>query len=220
MIRLHEQYEQAVQFRKRGFTYSEIAKITGVSKGTVANWLAGERFSKVVKKDNAHRAAKENSKRIKLLNKARGNQYKRLYAEAERSAALEYKHFKRDPLFLAGTALYLGEGDIAGDAPIRIASARKDVHRIFMRFANEYLGVPRENIRFWLLLYPDLDEESCVRAWSKALKLKEENFYKNQVILGRSKKRTLHHGVGNTIIGNAVLKRKLLKWIELASKEL
>ena len=38
-------YEQAVAFRKRGFTYSEIAKICNVSKGTVSNWLRHETFS-------------------------------------------------------------------------------------------------------------------------------------------------------------------------------
>lgn len=219
MVRLRDQYEQAVQFRKRGFTYAEIAKITGVSRGTISNWLAKQGFSKQVKEDTRQRAARENSKRIRLLNKARSNQYRRLYAEAERSAELEYKHFKNDPLFIAGVMLYIGEGDTSSNRTVRIASARKDVHRIFIRFAIEYLGVPRENIRFWLLLYAGLNETLCKRAWSKSLGLRKANFYKTQVIQGSSKKQTLHHGVGNTIIGSAVLKHKIVRWTELASKE-
>ena len=220
MVRLEKQYAQAVEFRKRGFTYSEIAKITGVSTATVANWLSKKAFSKRIKEDNIRRAAKENAKRIGLLNKARGNQYKRLYIEAEAAAALEYRHFKKESLFIAGLMLCVSEGDHSNPRLIRITSANQDVHRIFIKFLVEYLGVPREKIRFWLLLYPDLNEEACVKSWSKALKISPLNFYKNQVIQGRSKKRTLHHGVGNTIIGNAVLKRKLMKWIELATKEL
>ena len=45
MIRLEEKYEQVVQFRKRGFTYSEISKIVSVSKSTVSVWLAKKAFS-------------------------------------------------------------------------------------------------------------------------------------------------------------------------------
>lgn len=219
MIRLQDKYEQAVQLRKRGFTYSEIAKIVDVSVSTVSIWLAKQRFSQQVKKDNTVRAAKENSKRMKLLNKARTNQYTRLYFETERNAALEYRHFKNAPLFVAGIMLYTGEGDHSTNRLIRIASARKDVHRIFIKFAIEYLGIERSKIRFWLLLYPNLNETTCIRAWKELLGLTSANFYKNQVIQGKSKKRTLQHGVGNTIIGSAVLKRKLMKWVELASKE-
>ncbi|MEX1001819.1 MAG: helix-turn-helix domain-containing protein [Crocinitomicaceae bacterium] len=219
MIRLQHKYEQAVQFRKRGFTYSEIAKIVDVSVSTVSAWLSKQGFSKLIKKDNVARAAKDNSKRMKMLNKARLNQYTRLYLEAERSAVLEYRHFKKDPLFIAGVMLYIGEGDNSTNRLVRIANARKDVHRIFMKFAVEYLGIERSKIRFWILLYPDLNEDVCIRAWSKSLGLTQKNFYKNQIIQGKSKKRTLQHGVGNTIIGSAVLKRKLMKWIELASKE-
>lgn len=220
MIRLREQYEQALQFRRRGFTYSEIANITGVSKGTIASWLAHEGFSKRVKDDNAARASKENSKRIKLLNKARSNQNERLYREAERSAALEYRHFKQSPLFVAGVTLYMSQGDVRDERMVRLSSSQKDVHRVFIKFAREYLGVPRETVKFWLLLYPTHNEATCVRAWSKALGLKKENYYKTQVVAGGSQKQTLQHGVGNTIIGSAVLKRKLRKWIELAMKEL
>ena len=67
MIRKEEIYKQAVEFRKRGFTYSEIAKICGVSKSTVSNWLSKKKFSKEIAKDNAQKAllAWHNEKKIK-----------------------------------------------------------------------------------------------------------------------------------------------------------
>lgn len=92
--------------------------------------------------------------------------------------------------------------------------------QLFATFAEEYLGIPREKIKFWLLLYPDHDPHACSKHWSKVLKLPIGQFYKYQVIQGKSTKRTLHFGVGNTIIGSTVLKVKLNKWIELALKEL
>ena len=214
------EYVHAVELRKRRFSYKEIAKITNVSVSTISAWFSNEKWSQAITEDNQKRAARDNGKRISLLNAARRNQYKKLYAEAERSAVTEYKHYKINPLFTAGLMLYVGEGDNSKNHLIRIASARMEVHRIFIAFAIEFLGVPREKVRFWVLLYPDLDPEKCTRAWSKSLRIPMSQFHKYQVIEGRSKKRTLHYGVGNTIIGGTVLKKKLMRWLELVEKEL
>lgn len=212
--------QEATVLRRRGFSYRETAKMVGVSVSTLSLWFRGESWSASVRETNQKRAARDNSKRISLLNKARGNQYQKLYAEAERSAVIEFKHYKHSPLFIAGLMLYMGEGDNRDSRMIRLANTKIEIHQIFISFLVEFLGVPREKIRFWVLLYPDLNPERTSRVWSKALKIPLSQFHKYQVIQGKSTKRLLQYGVGNTIIGSAVLKRKLMKWIELALKEL
>lgn len=220
MVRLAKEYEEVVQFRRRGFTYSEIARIVGVSKSTVAKWLKEKDFSKRVTEDNAARAAKDNRKRMRMLNKTRANEHKRLRSETKRSAELEYKHFKQSPLFIAGVMAYLSHGDMQKDGPIRLTTTNQDVHRIFCKFMREYGGISSEDIRFWLLLYPDCSETACERRWLRALKLTKQQCYKHQRVAGTYRTKTLHHGVGNTIIGNAILKQRLCTWVALASKEL
>jgi predicted transcriptional regulator len=220
MIRLEEKYRQAVEFRKRGFTYSEIAKIVAVSKSTVGMWLSRKSFSKKIKEDNAKRAAKENVKRIGLINKARKAERTRTYADAIKSAETEYRHYKKDALFIAGLMVYRVAGDQTDEHVIRLTGARMDLHLIFVKFLTEYLGVARVDMRLWLLLYPDLDEVRCMKQWAKHLKFSPAQFYKNQVVKNSGKTATLHFGVGNIIIGNTVLKLKLSRWIELAAKEL
>ena len=215
-----EAYEQAVSFRKRGFTYSEIAKICDVSVGTISNWLKNETFSKVVAKDNAQKAIVQNTKRLSLINKARNTERKQQYAEIVRLAEVEYKNYRTAPLFMAGLMLYVSAGDNQDSRLIRMANSRPDLHNIFIRFVVAYLGVPKASIRFWLLLYPDLDAVTCMKHWCKKTGLSVGQFYKNQVIQGRSQKRTLHFGVGNIIIGSTLLKKKLMKWIELSTSEL
>ncbi len=59
-----------------------------------------------------------------------------------------------------------------------------------------------------------------MKRWKIATTLPYSQFYKNQFINTEKTKKTLHYGVGNTIIGNTVLKHKLTKWIELSLKEL
>jgi transcriptional regulator with XRE-family HTH domain len=212
-------YDQALAFRKRGFTYSEIAKICDVSVSTLSNWLAHEPFSKKIAEDNAEKATAQNTKRLALINKARNTERKGQYAEVVRLAEIEYKNYRISPLFIAGLMLYVSGGDSQNDRLIRLTSSKTELHRIFIHFLTTYLGVPKSSIRFWLLLYPDLDEVTCMKHWCKKTGLNVGKFYKNQVIQGRSNKRTLHFGVGNTIIGSTILKKKLVCWADLLSKE-
>lgn len=214
-----EAYEQAVSFRKRGFSYREIAKICGVSVSTVSTWLSPLPFSAAVTKQNQRRAAKENTERLALINKARVTERRKQYAEAERLARVEFQNYRHNPLFMAGLMLYVAEGDNTHSRLIRLANSRPELHALFIRFLTQYLGVEKRFIRFWLLLYPDLDEVTCMQHWSKKIGLSVSQFYKNQYIEGRSQKRTLHFGVGNTIIGSTLLKKKLNQWIKLALKE-
>lgn len=211
-------YEQAIAFRKRGFTYSEIAKICAVSVGTISAWLTPLPFSAAVTKQNKQRAAVDNKKRMLVINKARSTERNKQYAEVERLAAVEYQNYRLSPFFMAGLMLYVSEGDNTHRRLIRLANSRPELHTLFIRFLIKYLGVDKKNIRFWLLLYPDLVEAKCMQYWSKKTGVSVSQFYKNQYIDGRSKKHTLHFGVGNTIIGSTLLKKKLNKWIELALK--
>jgi transcriptional regulator with XRE-family HTH domain len=215
-----EAYEQAVSFRKRGFTYTEIAKICGVSRGTISAWLAKEPFSQSVAALNIAKAAKDNVARIKLVNKARNAERATQHGAILRLAETEYKHYSKSPLFIAGLMLYLADGDRKDSGLIRVSNNNPDIHQIFIRFAAEYLGVEKSSVHFWLLLSPTHDEVKCMKHWIKKTSLSASQFYKNQVVDSRSNKSPLHFGVGNTIIGSILLKKKLILWIELASKEL
>lgn len=218
MVRNEEIYKQALIFRKRGFTYEEIAKICGVSKSTVAHWCRSKRFSKQVAKDNAARAAKENAKRVSLLQKARQAERKHSYQAAETAARTEFKHYRTNSLFVAGVMLYVASGDRKDASRIRLTSNQMELHRIFIDFLQEFLGIQKSEIQFWLLVYQDQDQKKVSTEWAKSIKLPARQFGKTQVIAQTAK--GLHTGTGNTIIGNTVLKRKLSIWIDLALKEI
>ena len=220
MVRNVEKFEQALSFRKRGFTLEEIAKICDVSKSTVSKWLKNNVISADVTKQNKRRAGQENAKRLKLMSKTRSIERQSHYKQIERSAETEFKHYKKDPLFIAGLMVYAAAGDVTTDAVIRLSTARTGVHKTFIAFATSYLGVEKTKIKFWLLLYPTHNEELCMKKWHKITSLPYSQFHKNQIVPGKANKPTLHHGVGNTIIGSTVLKYKLSYWLKLVEKEL
>jgi transposase len=214
-----EAYNQAINLRKRGYSYREIASLCGISVGTASRWLSSLPGADLIVANNKRKAAKENKARLALINKARTTERKKQYAEAERMAKIEYQNYRTNPLFMAGLALYVAEGDNTHGRLLRMANSRPELHRLFIRFIMQFLGVEKSSIRFWILLYPDLNEVDCMKYWSKHTGVSISQFYKNQYIEGRSNKRTLHFGVGNTIIGNTLLKKKLDLWIKLALKE-
>jgi transcriptional regulator with XRE-family HTH domain len=218
MVRNKEKFQQAVVLRKRGFTLEEIAKYCDIAKSTASAWLKNESFSKRISVTNKRRAGQENAKRLKML--AKGRQRERLlrYKNAETSAVTEFKNYQNNSLFMAGLNIYLTSGDFSEQQPIRITHKNPAVHRIFIKFIDQYMGIDKSNIKFWLLLYQGMSEESSMKKWSKQTSLPYSQFYKNQFITNQSTK-TLHYGVGNTIIASTHHKRKLQVWVNLLQKE-
>lgn len=219
MIRDEEKYQIARDFRKRGFSYTEIVKITGVSRSTLSNWFAKQSFSKKVREDNEFKARRENVKRIGLVNKTRDAERARRYKEALKVADTEFKHYKQLAGFMGGLMLYMGAGDVSDSRTVRLADSRPEVHRIFIKFATEFLGVDKSQINFWLALPEGVSDAKLVAHWAKVLRLPHVQFHKSQR-LSPTKSQTLPKTVGNTIIGDVLLKKKLQRWIELSTKEL
>lgn len=218
MVRNEEKLALATQYRKRGFTYDEIAKICDVSKGTVSNWLKDKKFSKQVKADNVKRAGRDNKKRLALMQKARHTERAARYREAIRSAETEFRHYKKDPLFVAGLSAYAASGDVSPKTQIRLSTNRLSAQSMFVNFARAYFGVKNEDLRLWLLLHGKHDQVKCLKKWSKAIKVPVGRFGKSQFVQDGTL--PLHFGTLNTIIGNTVLKKKLLRWLELLEKDL
>jgi hypothetical protein len=217
MVRNTEKYEQAVSLRKRGFTLEEIAKVCEISKSTASIWLKNKAFSTLVTKQNVKRAGAENAKRLQLVAKARGGERKRRYADAATSAKVEFAHYQSNPLFLAGLTAYVAAGDLKDDRAIRFSNVSPELHRLFVRFCIEFLGIEKQNIHLWLHLYEGSSEERAMKIWSKITTIPYSQFYKNQFV-NKGSRKPLHSGVGNTIIGNTYHKQKLKTWVQLVKK--
>jgi len=218
MVRNKEKYQQAVSLRKRGFTLAEIAKYCDIAKSTASAWLKDEDFSQAVTKQNAKRAGAENAKRLQLIAKSRGVERKARFLDAQTSAQVEFKNYQSNPEFRTGLMAYIAAGDTAASHKMRLSSTSPFLHRQFVEFAINFLGVDKKQIHTWLLLYKGVNEEKAMKHWSKQLKIPYSQFYKNQYVHNAPTK-ALHFGVGNTIIGSTYRTQKLLVWVKLAQKQ-
>ena len=113
---------------------------------------------------------------------------------------------------------YIAAGDVADKNKARLSSTSLFLHRTYIAFAQNFLGVEKSRIHIWLLLYKGVDEETAMKHWSKRVKLPLGQFYKNQYVQN-TPKQALHFGVGNTIIGSTYHKQKLLTWVQQAQKQ-
>jgi len=210
----HDQ-PQAFELRKQGKTYREIEKLLGISRSTLCDWFINEKWSKHIKKLNIEKQTKISILHLEKLHEGRRLMLEKKYFKVEEDAKNEFELYKNDPLFMAGLMIYAGEGDKTSRNLTRISNSEFYLHTAFIRFSEKFLNIKHESIKFWLLLYPDHDIENCIEIWSKKLGISKQNFYKSQVIIGREKIKKLQYGVGNSIISNTSLKKKMMVWLEL-----
>ena len=201
-----------------GKTYSEIHKEMGVPRSTLSDWFRDQKWSNDITIKCAMEASKRSTVRLVVLNTIRGARLKKIYEESKQDALLDFEQLKYHPLFIAGLMIYWGEGDKTSKYRISIANTESKMISIFRLFLEKICGC--KNIKSWLLLYPDLDENTCKKYWMENCGLKQEQFTKSIVIKGRSKVKKLSYGVCNIGVSSAYLKSKILKWIELIAKEI
>tara|TARA_B100000508_G_scaffold140905_1_gene144193 strand:- start:617 stop:1288 length:672 start_codon:yes stop_codon:yes gene_type:complete len=218
MVRNREKFEQAIDLRKRGFTLEEISKYCEVSKSTASNWLKNKAFSHTVTKQNKRRAGIENAERLCLIAKARGTERAKRYKDAAESAKVEFANYQDNPVFMSALTLYCAAGETADDNTIRLSHTSPEMHRLFIHFSKQFLGVAPLKVHLWLQLYQGASEEKAMKKWSKTTTVPLHQFYKNQFV-NTSQKTPLHFGVGNTIIASTYHKQKLKTWVGLAQKK-
>lgn len=211
--------EVAFILRKEGKSYREIQREINISRSTLCDWFKNEEWSAHVKNKNNKINVVLSKERLSKLNDGRSRMLVEKYKQVEIDAEKEFQIFKKDPLFMAGLMIYAGEGDKKSQNMSRISNSEFYIHKIFIKFAIKYLNIKRENIKIGLILYPDLDIEECLDKWSEELDINKLNFHKTQIIKGKEKTKKLQYGVGISIISSIVIvKKKILKWLELSSK--
>ncbi len=215
---MRQDKEIAFKLRKDGRSYRDIQKELGISRSTLCDWFRKEEWSKHIKTMNNQRNFSLGKDRLKLLHDARNKMLDLKYKNVAIEAENEFNIFKKDPLFTAGLMIYAGEGDKRSQNNSRVSNSEFYLHNIFIQFAQKYLKINKENIKFSLIIYPDLDENECINVWMEKLNISRLNFYKTHTILGREKIKKLQYGIGTSIISSkVVVKKKILKWLELSS---
>ena len=209
--------QKAIDLRKEGGSYRDIAKELKVSKGTLSAWFKGQEWSDQISKSNIEKEHARAPEKMKRINMMRRVKFAFTYGVAEEEAVREFEVYKNEPLFWAGLMIYAGEGDKKSPNVTRVSNSESHLHKIWLKFGLKYLGVEESMVRFNVLIYPDLDQENTEEYWSNETGIPRTQFHKTQTIQGKETTKKLQKGVGISILSSRVaIKKKLLKWLKLA----
>lgn len=202
----------AIKLRKQGKSYNAISKELKVSKSTLSGWFSAVYWSQIVKKELTRKAQINAKKQLRLMAIANKEKWELWREQFRISATKEFDTLKENPLFWAGIMLYWGEGDSDIKNPIRLSNVSPEIIRLFIKFLIHICKAPKEKIKISLIIYPDLNEQSCKKFWIRQVKLSKKNFYKTQIIYGKHPTKKLKYGICNVIVISRGLKEKLQQW--------
>jgi transposase-like protein len=212
--------QKALFLRKTGKSYKQIERELGIPKSTLSDWLRNEKWSNQIKQRLSQDRAVFGKMRLTELGKIRGRHLAKLYEKARIEATRELNYFKWHPLFIAGIAIYWGEGGKTIRGSVSVSNSDPLLIRTYVSFLKLICNVPPKKIKAHLLLYPDLDVAECHRIWTKNTGLRASNFTKPVIIQGRHKTRRLAYVVCNIDVSSTYLKEKILVWLRILPQEL
>ncbi len=208
---------RAMELRRMGKTYGQIVSELGVSKGTLSGWLRNEEWPKEITK---RWAETEGKSQLSLMYAGKKLSMQARRQRATEEALVDFEKYWPNPLFVAGLALYWGEGDKKTAYQARLTNTDPELIRIFLSFLLTFGDLPKERVWVSLIIYDDLDVSTCELFWQKATNLSADHFQKTVMIKGRSIEKRSPNGICVLGISSVDLKTKMLVWIAELSKRL
>jgi hypothetical protein len=86
-------------------------------------------------------------------------------------------------LFGLGIGLYWGEGNKANKNTVRLGNSDPALIRIFIKFLIKFFNIKKEDIKFHLHTFSDINIEESYIYWIRELDIKKEQFYKPTITI-------------------------------------
>lgn len=170
---------RAVELRKRGLSYNEImARVPAItSKGTLSYWcnritLTSEQIARIERNMQEGR----DRARFRAIFVNRSNRELRDNAIIK-IARKEFLHYKSDPFFTFGLALYWSEG-AKTHRHFQFANSDARVIRFMIRWIGKYLKIPKHDLGVRLYIHKIYQHENCEEYWEKEIQIPKEKFHR------------------------------------------
>lgn len=210
-----ELQRKAVELRKQGKSLRSIQEILHVSRSSVSLWVRSVTLT--THQRNALYASKKAgglkgsyiASQNKILRK------RQLIERIQKSAVQELGNLSKRDRFIAGIALYFGEGNKM-DKSVVITNANPAAIKFMTRWFEEFCNIPPSRLKLSLYLHDDQDERRAKQYWSKLLTVDSSQFNKSYLVKPRSgslRKTKYTHGILRVTIGDVNLHRKIMGWI-------
>lgn len=203
--------------RRQGLSYKEILNTIIISKDTISRWCRdipltekqklrllsnkqfGQKKGSQVAADNKRRKRIE---RTKLIRK---------------QARIEMGDLDDRDKFIAGIALYAGEGD-KSDGGVGFSNADPKLIKFMIDWFLQFTGVPMSKVRGALWLHEGLSETKAKEFWSNITGIPLGQFRKTYIAKDKKDSRKIRknihqYGVFAIRFSDSAIHRKIIGWI-------
>ncbi len=207
--------KKAAEFRRLGFSYTDIANELKISKASVSGWLKNLKLTES-EKSNLQRNLKSKKERGKLKASI-SIRARKIFKEkvAYENAEKEYAKFIKDPLFSFGIGLYWVHGLKKGNH-FQFSSSDAEVVKLMVTWLKRYLGIPVGKAKYRVfvdLAYKSQDPESF---WVKSVDIPKGSILKTAYTpASKARRNKEYRGSLSIIIGKIEVLRKIIAWQKL-----
>ncbi len=176
--------EKAIQLRKKGYAYGDIAKKLGyrIPKATVSTWCSGVQLPAniVIKKkqENLAHLVKIRAKAVVVNRMAR---QKYLASIKERNCHFTTKLEDSDTSKVALSMLYLAEGSKNMDGSLCFGNSDPGIIRLFLKLLRKVYIINENKFRCTLQCRADNNISELEQFWSELTKISRLQFYKARI---------------------------------------
>jgi len=208
----------AIKLRKKGSSYREIGKELGVAKSTIRLWCINIPLNPTDRK-------RLYTKQVLLLARGHNSQKERRLreiasiisdAEKEIQIPLSIETYR-----LLGAALYWAEGSKTDR--FSITNSDPDFILFMVKWFEKIFGVPSQNLKVELNIYPQQNELKIKQFWSRLTGIPLENFGKSFIKPPNKgyKKNNLYYGtIRITVPKGTDMRHRVFGWIKAALKDI
>lgn len=213
------QLEKAIQLRKNGQSYSQIASLVKVSRSTLSLWLRNVLLTK---------RSQEILNSRRREGQLKGGLVKREFREAKETqilenASQEIKNLSSRELWLLGTLAYWCEGakQKEGNISARVVFVNSDpfLIRLFIKWLKQICQISEQNIKYNLSIHETADKDIAIKYWSKVIGIDTNLFgksiiKKHKISTNRKYRNDKYYGlIRITVLKSTDLNRKIKGWI-------
>lgn len=211
--------ESAYKLRQSGLSYNEISAQLDVAKSTLSYWFKNNSDMMVITKNNINRSKKIWSENISRFNRLRAQEYIKNRIEKIEQYSLDVKPIRDRELFILGLGLYLAEGGKSEKHNLRFANSDPNIIIMMLKFIREVCKADDENIFARIHIYEEHKYENNLEYWSKITGIKITKFWKPQLLISSSSKRTkrvnkLEHGTLHLTVCDTEINKKVYGWMK------
>lgn len=209
-----ERREIGQELRRIGLTYSEIALVIPVGKGTLSGWCRDLKLTpdqELRLRTGPGRVAAGRRRGIARRQSALER------AQAIRKAARdEARTLRLDPFWVAGTVAYWSEGS-KRSKDVKFSNSDPEMIRLFLPWSCRYLDITPERFTIMLHLHAGQDEAETYAFWSKRTQLPPEQFGKSFIKpegTGHRKNRLYNGTAQIRVRRSSALLHRVLGWVD------